>query len=427
MQSISRWFFYGFLIAVVLCVSAGCNEHSKPGKIGDTAVPAVKLPEPPALSLQEKERIREACQLWYDSALAPRGFNGGILVAKNGNIAFEKYAGTTHIPGTDPITDTTPLHIASVSKTFTAMAILKLVQDGKLNLDDEFSKFFPVFNYPGVTIRSLLNHRSGLPNYTHFLENLGWDKTRFASNEDVLNFLIERKAELVDISTPNTRFSYCNTNYALLALLIEKISGKTYADFVNQHFFIPLQMKHSFVFSLADTNRITPSYSWRGRPEPINFLDQVYGDKNIYTTVRDLLTWDRALYSNQLFNNETLQQAYTGYSNERPGIRNYGLGWRMLNYPNGQKIIYHNGWWHGSNASFIRLINDSATIIVIGNKFTRAVYHARILAAVFGNYFNTGEEEESDQSLSQNNSIDSLMKTSPADTKRGSKKIPQKK
>ncbi|HMU11549.1 MAG TPA: serine hydrolase domain-containing protein [Ferruginibacter sp.] len=427
MQSISRCLFYGLLVAVLFCVHAACSQQNKPGKKDGTAVAAVKLPEPSSISPQEKEKIREACQLWYDSVLAPRGFNGGILVAKNGNIAFEKYAGTTHIPGTDPITDTTPLHIASVSKTFTAMGILKLMQDGKLNLDDEFSKFFPAFNYPGVTIRSLLNHRSGLPNYTHFLENLGWDKTHFASNEDVLHFLIERKAELVDIGTPNSRFSYCNTNYALLALLIEKISGKSYADFIDQAFFIPLQMKHSFVFALSDTNRIVPSYSWKGRPEPINFLDQVYGDKNIYTTVRDLLTWDRILYTNQFFTNETLQQAYTGYSNERPGIRNYGLGWRMLNYPNGQKIVYHNGWWHGSNASFIRLINDSATIIVIGNKFTRAVYHARILAAVFGNYFNTGEEEESDQSLYQNNTGDSIMKTSTTDTKRGSKKIQQKK
>lgn len=427
MQSISRCFFYGFFIAVVFCVPAGCSQQNKPGKKGSTAVSAVKLPEPVSISPQEKERIREACRLWYDSVLAPRGFNGGMLVAKNGNIVFEKYAGTIHIPGTDPITDTTPLHIASVSKTFTAMGILKLLQDGKLNLDDEFSKFFPAFNYPGVTIRSLLNHRSGLPNYTHFLENMGWDKTRFASNEEVLRFLIERKAELVDISAPNTRFSYCNTNYALLALLIEKISGKTYADFIDQAFFIPLQMKHSFVFALADTNRITPSYSWKGRPEPLNFLDQVYGDKNIYSTVKDLLTWDRALYSNQLFTNETLQQAYTGYSNERPGIRNYGLGWRMLNYPNGQKIIYHNGWWHGSNASFIRLINDSATIIVIGNKFTRAVYHARILAAVFGNYFNSTEEEDPDQLLYQNNTGDSMMKTSPAGIKRTSKKVPQKK
>ena len=114
-----------------------------------------------------------------------------------------------------------PFHIASVSKTFTAMAVLRLWQDGKLNIDDEFSKYFPSFNYPGVTIRTLLDHRSGLPNYVHFMENMGWDKKVNVTNEDVLNFLINRKAEMTDIGTADRRFMYCNTNFALLALLIE--------------------------------------------------------------------------------------------------------------------------------------------------------------------------------------------------------------
>ena len=427
MLSISCRTFYTLIIAMPGIIT-GCSEAGNTAKKDSPPATTIGLPEPSPISIQEKERINAACQAWYDSALAPRGFNGGMLVAKNGNIAFEKYTGTVHIPGNDSITENTPLHIASVSKTFTAMAVLKLWQEDKLSLDDEFSKFFPAFNYPGITIRSLLSHRSGLPNYTHFLENLGWDKTRMATNEEVLDFLITRKAEMTDVSPANTRFSYCNTNYALLALLIEKISGKTYADFIKQTFFIPLQMKNSFVFTPADTNRVSPSYGWRGRIETLNFLDQVYGDKNIYTTVRDLLIWDRALSSNLLFKPETLEQAYAGYSNEKPGIRNYGLGWRMYDYPNG-KIIYHNGWWHGSNAAFIRLIHDSATIIVIGNKFTRAIYKARVLASIFGNYFGTADEEETEQAFSQHNTIDSLLKTPKTETKGKSKKqtskIPQ--
>jgi len=295
------------------------------------------------------------------------------------------------------------------------MAVLKLVEEGHCRLDDEFSKYFPRFNYPGVTIRSLLNHRSGLPNYTHFLDNMGWDKNRPISNEELLDFLVGQKDSLADIAPPNTRFAYCNTNYALLALLIEQVSGLRYPEYLQRNFFEPLGMKHTFVYQPADSNRVAPSYNWKGKPEPLNYMDQVYGDKNIYTTVRDLLTWDRALSSNLLFGAETIREAYTPYSNERPGIKNYGLGWRMLNYPDGKRIIYHNGWWHGSNASFIRLVNDSATIIVIGNKFTRAVYNARVLAELFGNYFGTGEEEESEQ----NNQAtapgsDSLMKKPPS-------------
>ena len=394
-RNMVRHFFYplslllfGYLSAVTSCQSAVHSEK----KSVDTLI-SLTLNKPEAVSPADSTLIHNACQLWYDTVLKPRGFNGGIIVAKKGNIIFEKYNGTAHIQGTDTITKNTPKHIASVTKTFTAMAVLKLWQDGKLNIDDEYSKYFTTFNYPGVTIRSLLNHRSGLPNYTHFLENLEWDKTKFVSNKDVFDFLITRKSELTDISTPNTHFTYCNTNYALLALLIEKISGTDYAAYLSNTFFKPLKMENSYVFTLADTLKATPSYNWRGTLEPFNFLDRVYGDKNIYTTPQDLLIWDRALSSDIIFRDETLQQAYSPYSNEKPGIRNYGLGWRMNIFPDGNKIIYHNGWWHGSNATFIRLIKEQATIIVIGNKFTRSVYDAKILTSLFGNYYSPVDED----------------------------------
>lgn len=395
-------FHHWYLFLVLPCLmlaNASCTNSSSAGRNNADSLSALAMPKPGAVSAEEAARIKTACELWYDSALKQKGFNGEMLVAKNGNIVFEQYNGTTHLPGTDLISENTPMHIASVSKTFTAMAILKLLQNGKLNLEDEYSKYFPDFNYPGVTIRTLLNHRSGLPNYTHFLEKMGWDKKTFVTNQDILNFLITRKPELIDIAPPNSHFTYCNTNYALLALLIEKLTGESYADYLKQTFFIPLQMKNSYVFSLADTSKAVPSYTWKGKEEPFGFLDGVYGDKNIYTTVRDLLIWDQALCSNLLFTNETLQQAYAPYSNEKPGIRNYGLGWRMYIYPIGKKIIYHNGWWHGSNAAFIRLLDDNATIIVIGNKFTRAVYHSKILASVFDSFYGPPVDEEETDSV----------------------------
>ncbi|MEO6541778.1 MAG: serine hydrolase domain-containing protein [Ferruginibacter sp.] len=386
--------FFGSLICFSL-FNVSCNSANTATRIiSKDSVTTLNLPAPEPVTAAEAARIKANSGLWYDSVLKLKGFNGGMLVAKNGNIVFEQYRGTAHLPGNDTITENSPMHIASISKTFTAMAVLKLQQDGKLNIDDEFSKYFPAFNYPGITIRSLLSHRSGLPNYNYFMETLGWDKTRYVSNEDVLNYLITRKAELTDVQTPNLHFNYCNTNYALLALLIEKVTGTTYPDHINKTFFIPLQMTNSYVFTLADTNRAIPSYNWRGGLEPFTFLDQVYGDKNIYTTPRDLLTWDRALSSNLIFKQEMLDQAYAPYSNERPGIRNYGLGWRMNVFPTGNKMIYHNGWWHGSNSTFIRLLNEKATIIIIGNKFTRSVYHAKILTSIFGDYYVPEEDEE---------------------------------
>ena len=291
MPLVPKTFSFTFLAYLSGCIllHAACNPADTKGKKnGADSLQVINLPGPVPLPAAEASRIKNACQLWYDTVLMQKGFNGGMIVAKNGNIVFEKYNGTGHLPGSDPITDSTPLHIASITKTFTAMAVLKLQQDGKLNIDDEFNKYFPAFNYPGITIRCLLNHRSGLPNYNYFMEKLGWDKTRFVSNEDVLDYLITRKTELPDIAPPGLHFSYCNTNYALLALLIEKITGSTYDTFLKKTFFIPLQMKHTYVFSLADTLKAIPSYNWRGTLETFNFLDQVYGDKNIYTTPRDL-------------------------------------------------------------------------------------------------------------------------------------------
>ncbi|MBL0355493.1 MAG: beta-lactamase family protein [Chitinophagaceae bacterium] len=380
------------MLAAVTLSSCGSSSRQADKKNGDSLL--IALPAPASISAPEMARYKAGCENWYDTMLKNRGFNGGIIVAKNGNVVFESYMGTGHLQSTDTITANTPFHIASVSKTFTAMAVLKLMQDGKLNLDDEYVKYFPGFNYPGVTIRSLLNHRSGLPNYVHFMEKLGWNKKQYVTNETVLDDLISKKSQLENIGRPNSRFSYCNSNYALLALLIEKLSGMKYARFMQQTFFKPLQMANTFVFDTSMISTVIPSYDWKGELIPFGFLDAVYGDKNIYSTARDLLTWDKALYSGKIFTGNTLMEAFAPYSNEKPGIRNYGLGWRMNIYPNEKKMIYHNGWWHGNNASFVRLIEDSATIIVMGNKFSRNIYHAKDMAALFGDYGNGMEEEE---------------------------------
>ena len=329
-----------------------------------------------------KKNIQSACNVWYDTVLKKSGFSGGILIAQHGNIIFEKYEGKVHLNNNEKVNNQTPLHIASVSKTFTAMAVLKLYQDKLLNLDDPFSKYFQKFNYPGVTIRTLLNHRSGLPNYVYFMDELGW-KNKTVTNQDVINTLIQQKSKLKKIELPNRRFYYCNTNYVLLALLIEKITNKSFSEHLKQTIFEPLQMNHSFVYSDADSSKTNPSFDEHGKQAAFINLDKVVGDKNVFSTPEDMLKWDRLLSSKQYLNDSMLQQAYQPYSNEKEGIRNYGLGWRMFNYPDGYKIIYHNGWWHGNNAVFIRLIKEDATIILIGNKYNKNIYAARNLSTLF--------------------------------------------
>lgn len=377
--------FTAMLLLAGNSLVSSCNQSSKVKEQASLtdSLKLISLPSSIAITPAEAEATRRACDQWFDSTLLQRNFNGGVLVAKHGSIVYERYSGTGHIGGTDTIKDNTPTHIASVSKTFTAMAVLKLVQEGKIKLDDELNIYFPTFNYPGVTVRCLLNHRSGLPNYLYFMDELGWNKKVYMTNQDVFNYLVNFKSTFKNIVRPCTHFTYCNTNYALLALLIEKASGMSYPQYIKHNFFDPLQMNNSFVFTLADTSRINPSYDWRGGIIPLNAMDAVYGDKNIFTTPRDLLKWDRLLSTNLIFKPEIFQQAYAPYSNEKPGIRNYGLGWRMNIFPDGKKIIYHNGWWHGNNASFIRLIDEDVTIITMGNRFCRGVYKAKNLIGLF--------------------------------------------
>jgi len=402
LKSFTRQRFTGSVLPTMgffaITALAACSQTADKNKeaAGIEKSGLYHLPPAGTISAAEKTALQKGCAAWYDSMLLSKNFNGGMIVAKKGTVVFEAYHGTVQLPGSEPITAQTALHIASVTKTFTAAVILKMMQEGKLSLDDELVKYFPDFNYPGVTIRTLLNHRSGLPNYTHFLERMGWDKKVALNNQDMLDFMIAHKAEMENIARPDTRFSYCNTNYALLALLIEKISGKSYPQYMQEIVFTPLQMKNTFVYTPQDSGKVTPSYHWNGRLMDFEFLDNIYGDKNIYSTPADLLRWDQLLLSDQFLKPATLALAYTGYSNEKAGTRNYGLGWRMNIYPNGKKLVYHNGWWHGNNSSFLRLLDDSATIIILGNKFNRNIYKSNILANLFGDYGFTEEEEEAE-------------------------------
>ena len=391
--SIKPFFFSNFCMALLISIS-GCHSNKDQNQQQkDSASIAYQLPNPTPISTDSAARYNSVCNYWFDSFLKNSRFNGGMIVAKHGTVVFEKYQGTGHLNSNDVVNENTPFHIASVSKTFTAMAVLKLWQDKKINIDDEFSKYFPDFNYPGVTIRCLLNHRSGLPNYVYFMDESGWDTKQYATNQDVYNYLVQKKSILKNIGQPNKYFCYCNTNYALLALLIEKVSRTSYPEHLKKTIFEPLQMKNTFVFTSADSSKTTPSYDWRGFQAAFIDMDKVYGDKNIFSTPRDILKWDRLLASGQYLNKETLEAAYTPYSHERGGIRNYGLGWRMYAFPDGYKIIYHNGWWHGNNASFIRLPKEDATIIVLGNKYNSSIYKAKYLIGLFSTK-DAGKEEE---------------------------------
>lgn len=327
---------------------------------------------------QYYDRIWEGGDLW-----------GGILVAKGDKIIFEKYRGFAQENKMEPITATTPLHVASVSKTLTAMATMKLVEAGKINLDDHLTKFFPQFPYPKVTVFNLLTQRSGLPKYEYFIDKIQPQPVeltkKFITNKDILNMLIRYKPDLS--RETNTGFMYCNTNFALLALIIEQVTKTPFPEAMQQMVFRPLKMDHSFIFQEKDAATAAKSFYYRGpRVYPLDRLDLIYGDKNVYTTPQDLYNFSKALYAENFLRKDLMDKVFQPYSNEKPGVNNYGIGFRMKIFDNGEKLTYHNGWWHGSNAVFTHLLKSNVTIIAIGNKYSQRVYSAMALSGLFENY-----------------------------------------
>jgi CubicO group peptidase (beta-lactamase class C family) len=351
----------------------------------------------PKLSAAYIESKRNSIIHYYNKNWPRESANGSFLVAKNGQIIYEKYEGLANYKEKSKITSTTPLHIASVSKVITATAILKLVSEKKISLDQKVTTILKDFPYPDITIRTLLTHRSGMRNYAYFTEKKGiWDRHKILSNQDVLTIMATKGIDLEFRS--NSRFSYCNTNYAMLALVIEKVTGLAYQDAMKKIVFKPLGMTNTYVFEYEkDKLTATPSYKRNFAKVNMDYLDAVYGDKNIYSTPRDLLKFDNGRNSSKYLNPKLLKEAYLGYSNEHKGTKNYGLGIRMINWPTGKNFYFHNGWWHGNTASYVTLPEEKVTIIALSNKYDKRVYKVRKLAALFGDYPFRLEDNEKEE------------------------------
>lgn len=319
----------------------------------------------------------------YNKLINKNEFYGQFLVAKNGKILFEDYQGFAYKEKDDKNRKNKPLHIASVSKVLTAAVILRMVDQGKIGLEDKVSKYLKNFFHEDITVRMLLNHRSGLRHYGYFIErDVKWDKKNRITNQDILDLINTGKIHLE--SKPGTRFAYCNTNYSLLALIIEKVSGMRYHEAMDKLLFKPLGMKNSFVFDY-EKHHDTVSQTYKASKLRLAFdhLDLVYGDKNIYSTARDLLKFDLATYSDKFFSKKIKKEIFKGYSYEAKGEKNYGLGIRLREWKEAPTLTYHNGWWHGNTSSYITQKTDTLTIIALSNKMTHKTYQTKKFIALF--------------------------------------------
>ncbi len=372
-----KYFFPYIATIIILIVIVACNSHTEPAN-AKPRIPeekkfgSIKLKYEDTTQPEFRRMVRRLDSFY---AIQTRtGFNGSVLVGYKGKVLYERYYGLANRETGLKLNPNSAVQLASVSKTFTAAAILWLHQQKYLNIDEKLQTYLPQMPYPDVTVRMLLCHRSGIPDYIKWVPSFRKDTKTPMTNADVIAMFAKHRPAME--FRANSRFKYCNSNYAILASIIEEMIGMSYEDFMRKYIFDPLGMKNTFAYNafkgLPYGNTISYKASWL--KEPDMFADGVLGDKGIYSTVEDMYRWDQSFYKNTFLNNETIEMAYGPCSFEKPGIKNYGLGWRMLCYPDGDKIIYHNGWWHGNNTVFYRFIQDNFTIIILGNKYNQGIY-----------------------------------------------------
>ncbi len=355
---------------------------------------------------QTQERLERIGQ-YYTNSWGANQVSGGLLIGENGKIIFEKYQGYSNREKRDTLNQNSALHIASISKVLTASVVLKLIDEKLITLEQPVYKILPGFVYKDIRIIDLLTHRSGLPNYNYFPQNDSiWDMHTMQTNQSMFNAL---NAKLLDTySPPDQNFSYCNTNYALLALVIEKVTGMSYPKAMKFMLFDPLKMDHTFVFNIKDSANVSQSYSSRNTRWKFTYLDNIYGDKNIYSTPRDLFQFDKALYSDDFLSKDIKEKMKKGYSYEHKGIKNYGLGIRLKEFDNGETLWYHNGWWHGNYSSYTHAEKEHVAIIALGNKQLRTVYGSASIVSLFGDYPLEIEEEVENDPIESHGSKDTI-------------------
>jgi CubicO group peptidase (beta-lactamase class C family) len=322
----------------------------------------------PAMPFKAKlDRVDDWLQTLYRRGV----FNGTVLIAEHGEIRFERHYGYADLLRTIPLTSHSSFSLASLSKQFTAMGMMLLAHKGRLALDDAVAAYLPeLAGYGGVTIRHLLLHTSGLPDYMALAERYGDGKAVITARDVVA--LLERHRPPFEFE-PGEEFEYSNTGYALLEAILTRVSGASYPDFMQAEIFGPLGMDDSAAFNLASKEctlrsrvfGLRGSYAGFGRKVlcDLNYMDGVYGDGGIYASARDLARWDAALRNGALIPVAIYQQAYLSGRLNNGAATGYGFGWGIES----SGVVAHWGNWQGFTTYIRRDLNTNSLLVVLSN------------------------------------------------------------
>lgn len=300
-----------------------------------------------------------------------------ILVAKDSRVIYRKGYGLANLEDETPVKGDTIFYTASVSKQFTAMAIMILAEAGKLSYDDPLTKFFPKFpDYANkITVKHLLYHTSGLPDYIEVFKN----KEKILDSVTATKKAVEILSKQMELDfAAGTKHEYSNSGYLVLAGIVEQASGESFPEFVKEKIFQPLEMKESFVVT---TSKDLPEKLARGYKlknsnyQDVKFgenpLDLCYGDGGILTSVQDMYKWDQALYTEKLVKADTLKLAFTngmlddGRKIDSEG-EGYGFGWVISDLV-GQELITHSGSWYGWATVISRVPSKKLSVVIFAN------------------------------------------------------------
>ena len=320
------------------------------------------------------------------------GFNGAWLYAENGGIVSKGAMGFRDPDNTLPIEEDTVFQLASVSKQFTAAAVMLVVREGLVHLDDEITMYFPeLTSYKGVTVRHLLTHTGGVPDY---FDDADWfikiwkEEKQVPGNDEILRFLCETK--LKPYFAPGEKLEYSNTGYNLLALLVERLSGVPYEEFLQKNIFVPAGMTSTRCCHIRRDGVPFENYARASVFENDRYIadmdsakisdvaafDGLNGDDYVYTNIFDMFRWDRALREGRVLTLEEQQLMYTPaqLNNGEDAVYDeddelgYGFGWGVGRDGKLGLIVSHSGGMPGVITRFERFIDADRVLILLTNR-----------------------------------------------------------
>jgi CubicO group peptidase (beta-lactamase class C family) len=290
-----------------------------------------------------------------------------VIVIEKGQPILAKTYGMANIEEHIPVTSITNFRLASVTKQFTAMCVMMLIERRKIEYSTKLSDIFPEFPNYGkrITIKNLLQHTSGLIDYESLITDSATVQVR---DKDVLETIMKEDSTYFE---PGTDYSYSNGGYAVLAMIIEELSGKSFAAFLKENIFIPLEMNNTVAYEKGISKVPNRAYGYTINGDSVLFTDQsitsaVLGDGGIYSSINDLFKWDKALYTEELISKESLKSALI------PGLDIYGFGWRIDEYK-GHFRTHHTGGTRGFSTIIQRFPKDEFSVIILTNRNDQSV------------------------------------------------------